>query len=142
MRFLAATIAFFVLTSGLAAEPVPVGKVRVLDGDTVAISIRLLGFDTPETSKLRAKCDKEIELGKRAATRLREILATGKPTVELAPCSCPENTQGTERCNFGRACGRLFVNGKDVGEMLIAEGHARPYDFKWDARPPAADWCS
>jgi len=34
-----------------------------------------MGFDAPET--FQAKCDAELALGKRAAERLKELLASG-----------------------------------------------------------------
>lgn len=47
--------------------------------------------------------------------------------LSLAACSCPPGTEGTRACNFGRLCGRLRADGRDVGDILIAEGLAEPY---------------
>jgi endonuclease YncB( thermonuclease family) len=40
-------------------------------------------------------------------------------------------------CKFGRECARLFVNGEDVSDVMVREGHARPYS----GRGRRADWC-
>jgi endonuclease YncB( thermonuclease family) len=94
-------------------DPIDRSELYVKDGDTVIVGpggephmkdqeYRLVGFDTPETA--RGKCPSEIEKGNRATARAL-----------------------TKDCNMGRRCGRLTVNGKDVGEILIAEGLAVPY---------------
>jgi endonuclease YncB( thermonuclease family) len=53
------------------------GVYEVIDGDTIrapyGVKYRLLGFDAPET--FQAKCDVELELGKRATERLKETSA-------------------------------------------------------------------
>ena len=38
---------------------------------------------------------------------------------------------------YGRVLARLEVDGEDVATLLIAEGHARPYD----GRSRRAGWC-
>lgn len=100
----------------------------VTDGDTVHLNgaskgTRLVGFNTPETKEPR--CSQELALGRQATSRLRELIA-GVDLVQLrlVACSCPAGTEGTEECNFGRSCGVLTVDGRDVGDILIAEGLA------------------
>lgn len=41
--------------------------------------IRLVGFNTPE--KFGPQCSREAALGTRASERLRQLVASGKPTV-------------------------------------------------------------
>jgi endonuclease YncB( thermonuclease family) len=88
-----------------------------------------VGFDTPETSK--GGCPSEIEKGNRATARLISLLESKDIDLTEVPCSCCPRTFLTKECNAGRRCGRLTVDGKDVGEILIAEGLAVP--FKCDA---------
>ena len=98
----------------------------VTDGDTIRMDdgtpVRLVGFNTPE--KFEPMCAREAELGNRASARLREIVSSGTSTVTKVACACAPGTQGTKKCNYGRSCGILRVDGKDVGHTLIAEGLA------------------
>jgi micrococcal nuclease len=134
------TITMIVLVASslmATAEPIERGEVYVKDGDTIIVGpgeeshlrdqeYRLVGFDTPETAN--GKCPSEIEKGNRATARLITLLDSGKLELTEIECSCAPGTQPlTKGCNHGRRCGRLTVNGKDVGEILIAEGHAVPY---------------
>ena len=99
----------------------------ITDGDTIRISgenkgTRLVGFNTPETFSPR--CEREAQLGRRATARLKEIVASSDMELVKVPCACPSGTEGTDACNFGRSCGVLRANGKDVGDILISEGLA------------------
>lgn len=116
----------------------------VTDGDTVRMSdgtrVRLVGFNTPE--KFEPKCSREAALGNRASDRLRELVASGTPVVTRVACSCKPGTEGTNRCNYGRRCGRLTVDGRDVGEMLISEGLAVSFVCSDTSCPPTPrPWC-
>jgi micrococcal nuclease len=41
-------------------------------------------------------------------------------SLNYVACSCPPGTEGTDRCNYGRACGE--AGDRDVGATLIGEG--------------------
>lgn len=89
---------------------------RVVDGDTLhagGLKIRLMGFDTPE---LRARCEAEAILAKRATERLQEL--AGESDVRFCP-------SGKDR--YGRTLATMPVNGKNVADILIGEGLAREY---------------
>lgn len=49
-------------------------------------------------------------------------------------------TEGTMACNYARLCGRLAVDGADVGPLLIAQGLARPYRYTPSRPMPPASW--
>src|SRR2546430_4728300 len=55
-------------------------------------------------------------------------------------CACPESKLDTKKCNYGRKCAILNVDGKDVCETLISEGHARPYHCSATRCPPTRPW--
>ena len=115
---------------GGRAEPIPSARIRVLDGDTIEIdrtrpTVRLVGFNAPETD--RARCLQERTVGEAAAARLSALVSGGGLDLSIVPCSCPPGTQGTTSCNYGRACAVLRSGGKDVGQILIAEGLAVPF---------------
>jgi len=108
------------------AEPIEPADVTVVDGDTIAVyhmhpNVRLVGFNAPETSNV---CEAERQLGLRAAQRLFELVRAGHLDFVYVECSCPAGTQGKFSCNYGRDCGTLKSNGRDVGSILIAEGPA------------------
>lgn len=123
------------------------GDIGVIDGDTVRVrpygSIRLIGFNAPESRRNKARCTAEMTAGRMAKARLKELLRSGTVSLSLMPCSCAPRTVGTPRCNFGRACGRLTVDDRNVGEMLIGEALAMPYVCGATRCPrrPSAQWC-
>ena len=109
------------------AEPINPADVRVIDGDTIRVyqkqpNVRLVGFNAPETR--RAACEPERELGAKATRRLRDLARDSNLDFEFVACSCPPGSEGTSACNYGRRCGTLKANGRDVGAILIAEGLA------------------
>ncbi len=117
----------------------------VTDGDTIKLKdgtrVRLVGFNTPE--KFEPKCSREAALGNRASERLNELVAAAASTdVTLVACSCRPGTEGTKKCNYGRSCGKLTVDGRDVGETLIGEGLAVPFVCGVSGCPPTPrPWC-
>jgi len=127
------------------AEPILPGEVHVIDGDTIraygVATVRLVGFDAPETG-LRARCESERTKGAEAARRLRQLVAGGGLDLIEIRCSCPAGTEGTDRCNYGRSCGVLTVGGRDVAEIMIAEGLARPLVCGRTRCPPRQGWCA
>ena len=117
----------FTIIGPASAAPIDPGDVRVIDGDTIRVyqkqpNVRLVGFNAPETR--RAACDAERELGAKATRRVRDLVRNGNLDFEFVACSCPPGTEGTPACNYGRRCGTLKANGRDVGAILIAEGLA------------------
>lgn len=126
------------------AESLPPSAIRVIDGDTVAIGrvhYRLLGFDTPELRGRANACTDDRANARAAADRLQALVAVGPSDLAEAPCSCRPGTEGSRDCNHGRRCGILTVGGRDVGDILIAEGLARPYAYDWHHPPKPAKWC-
>src|SRR5262245_34014239 len=60
--------------------------------------------------------------GAKATRRLRDIIREGHLDFIYVKCSI-----GTFACNYGRDCGTLKSNGRDVGAILIEEGLAVPF---------------
>lgn len=100
---------------------------RVIDGDTVElsvniwpgltqqISLRLDGVNTPE-KRGSDQCEKAA--AKEASAFTDGLLAGQRVTVT-----------GVRLGKYaGRVLGRISVDGVDLGDALIAAGHARPYD--------------
>ena len=101
----------------------------VVDGDTIhydGVIIRIEGIDTPETH--RAKCDSERALGMRATERLLELINAGPFDI------VQKGRRDTDK--YGRKLRVLERQGRSLGDILIAEGLARP----WEGR--RRGWCS
>lgn len=119
---------------GLTAEAAgPCRVLQVVDGDTVTIACagreafraRLLGFDAPES--YQPGCDAERWRAEAARDRLAALLShASELEVKIGP-----------RDRYGRVLTELHLDGRDVGEVMIAEGLAVPY--RGGRR---IDWCS
>lgn len=102
-----------------SVETVSPRSLSAVDGDTIkraGQTIRLVGFDTPET--YQPQCDAELRRGKAATAKLRELLASAS-TAEL--------TYLPRRDQYGRELARLTLDGRDVADILVREGLARHY---------------
>lgn len=126
------------------AAPLSVDAISVVDGDTIEVGsqrYRLVGFDTPEFSSPRRKVSPdERALAELARERLAELLHSGPLDLTEVACSCPPDTLGTKMCNYGRKCGVLLLNGRNVGETLIAEELAMPFHCGVTKCPKMPDW--
>ncbi len=119
-----------VKSTNIAPDRPAQAQFRIIDGDTLEdtrtdITYRIVNIDTPETGP-RARCDAERALGDRA-TRQARALITRATRVELRP------TGRIDR--YGRTIAFVLIDGRDLGETLIAEGLARPWRGR---REP---WC-
>lgn len=100
-------------------ESISPNRLTVVDGDTVRLAgqtVRLVGFDTPET--YRAQCDAERARGNAATERLRELIDQAA-AARLA--YLPRRDQ------YGRDLARLMLDGQDVADLMVGEGLARRY---------------
>ena len=105
-------------------------RIRVIDGDTMEdmredITYRVVNIDTPETGS-RARCTAERSLGNRATEAARTLVAQAQRLEFRA-------TGRIDR--YGRTIAFVLIDGRDMGETLIAEGLARPWRGR---REP---WC-
>ena len=139
---LAAALLAPVLAAADVAMPVEPARLRVIDGDTVALSgvetdfgtvdvaheesLRLLGYDTPET--WRPRCEWEREHGERATAMLQDMIDTGAP-MHLVITG--------ERDGRGRWLVRLVIGGYDAAGLLWIAGLARPHEGSGRTAP----WC-
>lgn len=111
------------------AECFPVTEVlKVVDGDTVDVQIRVKPLDLDLLANMRIRMEginawesrtsnqKEKVLGLAAKQRLSELV--------LAPISVCLSGKG----KFGRWLGTLFDGETNINEQLVQEGHAQWYD--------------
>jgi endonuclease YncB( thermonuclease family) len=145
MKFVALLFAliFSSLASLAHADPVKPGDIGIVDGDTITVrgnphQVRLRGFDTPETG-WGARCSAERALANKATQRLRDIVAAGGLDLAVIPCPCWRQ-KGYRACNDGRDCGVLKAKGRNVADIMISEGLARPLHCG-KACPVEYSWC-
>jgi endonuclease YncB( thermonuclease family) len=128
-----------------SSAPISSDDVRVIDGDTIRIRqqrpyICLVGFNAPETR--RAQCASERALGDRATALLRDLVRFSQLDFEFVACACPPGTEATPSCNYGRRCGILKADGRDVSTILISEKLAAPFVCGQTRCPPTPKlWC-
>jgi micrococcal nuclease len=126
--------------SASIANPYNYKITRVIDGDTVEfeapfmppplkplLSIRVLGVDTPEKGH-RAACDKEAKAAIAASEFTKNAVKNAK-TIQILLES--HDKYG------GRVLGDVILDGKKLSELLIANGHARPYHGE-----KKSSWCN
>ncbi len=120
---------FFIIASQAKAECFPVTEVlKVVDGDTVDVQIRVKPLDLDLLSNMRIRMEginawesrtsnlEEKALGLAAKQRLSELV--------LAPITVCLSGKG----KFGRWLGTLFDGEININEQLVKEGHAQWYD--------------
>ena len=125
----------------LLAGPFPAQVVRVVDGDTIEVSVRiwlgqtiqtrvrLAGIDAPE---LRGKCAAERDLAGRAKTALGVLIGVGDGAGKVS----------LRNLRYGKFAGRVVAavvtaDGRDAAAVLVSQGLARVY-----AGGRRADWCA
>lgn len=104
--------------------------VRTIDGDTIEVdgeTIRILNIDTPEIR--HAQCDAERRLGIVAKHRVEQLLRGGSIGIR-------RGDGGRMTDKYGRTLAVVLVDGRDLGEILVNEGLARPWTGR---RQP---WCA
>ena len=98
---------------------------RCVDGDTVDLwinlgfstfvkkRVRLYGINTPES---RTRDLEEKARGKAATAHIESLLEAGR-------CDLDSHELG----KYGRVLGTLWVDGVDINQQMIADGHATEY---------------
>ena len=117
-----------------------VDVVSVYDGDTITVvtvpisyansiwrccaplntfKVRLAGFDAPEMKPRLNVADREQEIEKAhvAKARMEELVLNKCVYLHV-----------TGRDKYGRLLGSFDVGGLPIADVMIQEGHARPYD--------------
>lgn len=125
----AALAAFVTLATAAALAGDIIANIVTIDGDTIRqgqTRIRMVDYDTPEIHS--PKCAAEKALGEKAKQRLEGLLANASDIQIL-----PSGKRDTDY--FGRKLRLVMVDGRSVGDILIAEGLA----VKWTGRKP--NWC-
>lgn len=123
----------FALSQTLNAKetygPYPADVIKVIDGDTIKVNVhiwpnltqeinlRLAGINTPEKRGRVSDCEKKAG---QKATEFTQRWLKGITRVTITDVELGKFA--------GRALGRISKKGEDLGEALIKNGHAKPYD--------------
>jgi endonuclease YncB( thermonuclease family) len=129
---------FLLAATLLASSSAIAGSSAILvDGDTFVLDgerIRIIETDTPET--WRPRCEREYRLGLDAKAELRRLLDL---VDEAHPLTVVR--EGTDY--FKRTLAYVYVGEINVGESMIASGHALPYrKSKASKAWRLSQWCS
>ncbi|WP_367278310.1 thermonuclease family protein [uncultured Roseobacter sp.] len=103
-----------------AIEGVAPSRLTVVDGDTVRLedeTIRLIGFDTPET--YQADCESKRARGEAATARLRDLLVAASEAWLRFRANSDR---------YQRRLAQLTLDGQNVADTMVDEGLARPYN--------------
>lgn len=90
----------------------------VVDGDTLwldGVNYRLEGYDTPEPHNNVCGGFAEIDLARAATSRFMDLL--NQNDWELRSLGSADR--------YGRVLANIYINGEDVGDILVREGLAR-----------------
>ena len=89
----------------------------------------MIGYDTPEvvTPALARVGPDERAVATIAKERFVELLGSGPLDLTEVRCSCSTKKLRDRTCNHHRKCAVLSLNGKNIGDTLIAEELAVPY---------------
>jgi len=132
IRFILFLIPYSFFLCAQAARPqnltLPAVVTFIIDGDTfgatvkmqneieISVRVRFLGIDAPE---LKGECDEETKAAILSRDRLAELIPVGS-TVTL--------THIKDDKYLGRINANVIdPNGRDVGEIMMDEGHAISY---------------
>jgi endonuclease YncB( thermonuclease family) len=120
--------------SGAAAVSAKARVVRVIDGDTLkvrlatgqAVTVRLIGIDTPET----VKPGTAVECGGRSATARMKRLALRNGVGRSVTLTTDPTQDAVDR--FGRVLAYVKGGGADLGRSMVSSGWAKTYVYEHD----------
>jgi micrococcal nuclease len=120
---------YLVLFTLLVAPAIAAQSWKAIDGDTIinpaGEMIRIANIDTAE---IEGRCESERALAQKAKAATQSALDRAG-SVTLRPYE-------RSRDRHGRTLAYVLVDGRDLGELLVAQGLAR----RWTGRRQS--WCS
>lgn len=119
MRMIVALALALAACGGAASQADDQSVIRAdghaIDGDTVSFDVRLYGTDAFEKRQLCRSTDGCWPCGKAAQNYAAKLLKAGNSTIRL-----------TAKQSYGRPIGTVEIDGRDLGESMIAAGLAVP----------------
>ena len=129
MLFISPVVAASATPSAVSAmPPLSARAVRILDGDTfaavvhmesganVSVNVRIRNIDAPE---IHGACEYESKWAEKSKNRLAELLPQG---TEMILIDIKDDKY------LKRIDARVRLNGKDIGDIMIKENMAVPYN--------------
>lgn len=123
------------MLGALLAMAVVAGEVQVIDADIVRVGGRTYRIYHVDTPRLDSTCSGEARLAEAAVTRMRELLTEARE-VDVRPGYDPRSRRIWPHDLSGRRLARITIDGRDLAELLVAEGWA----VRWD-RHREHNWC-
>lgn len=121
----------------LMALAMAASSVEVTGADTLHYNgriYRLYDVDAPQSGAL-ARCRIERVRAEETAAIVRDLIARAE-RVEITPGYDPRGRRSWPSDRHGQRLATIKIDGRDLGEILIAEGRAAP----WNNRENR-DWC-
>lgn len=106
------------------------GHARVIDGDSLMVGqteVRIFGIDAPELSQRCQRDGREVACGKEAARQLTTLIAG-----QLVSC------ERRDIDRFGRVVALCRVEGVDLGQAMVVNGHAVAFGSAYAAEERSA----
>ena len=96
---------------------------RVVDGDTIVIGLQHSGRQYPIRLLDCWAAERNTTAGQTATVAANRIIERGKSYAVFVPL--PEGCDSPlDLLSLNRVLGRVFVDGKDLGETLVRNGYA------------------
>lgn len=132
MKMAARSLISIIAAAALSTVALAAPLIVVTDGDTIWYGeekIRIIGYDTPET--YQARCDAEREAGRKATGYLRWLASNNKLDIRREP----------KKDRYKRTLARIYIKGRNLADIMIAEGLAVKYECPNYRCPKRIDWC-
>ena len=100
--------------------------IKVVDGDTIDLMLDL-GFSTYVKKRIRLNAINAYESRTRNKKEKKKGLAAKARLMEL----CDKGDIILKSCGvgkYGRILGELYIQGANINNILLSEGHALPYN--------------
>ncbi len=134
-RLLSGIAAFAFITvaaHGASKPPSDIsGQAQVIDGDSLYVGareLRLTGIDAPEWKQVCKRNGKDWYAGRDAKRAVASLLADRTVICE-----------DTKARSYRRVIGRCFLDGQDLGELIVGLGWAYDYPKYSDGRYQASE---
>lgn len=116
---------------------VSVSAVEVTSADVIQSGGRTYRIYDVDAPQLGASCRRERERAEETASFVRNLVANAR-RIEIVPGYDPRGRQSWPRDHVGRRLANILIDGRDLGEVLMQQGRAVPWNnsqtFNWCAR--------
>lgn len=119
----------------ILALAVNVSSVEVTGADSVRVNGREYALYDVDAPQVRAQCRRERERAAETAAYVRTLMANAEH-IEINPGYDPRGRRSWPSDRFGRRLADIRIDGRDLGDLLMAQGRA----VRWD-NAGTHNWC-